>query len=201
MRWPLVSMLVMMASSTASAAFSPCDYTVSYSSGSTVGRACFFEETPAGCPVRVLVPRPASQEVTVIRTGQGFIANTATVTNVGLLEQSYYSFEYLSCDCESLYPTAQFDLLEVDIPEAQPGDLVLIAGADIEIAPAGACPATPWPTEVSISTGGCDRCPNQDDPYGDGEDDDGGGCSSGHPVGLALALGLVALVGRRRRGR
>ncbi len=205
MRWPLMSLLVLTASSAASAS-PPCDYTVSYSNGSTIGTACTFEETPAGCPVRVLVPRPASQEVTLIRTGQGVITNTALVTNAGLLEQQYSTFDYLSCECPRYSATAQFDLLEVDVPEAQAGDLIVIAGADITVGAPGACPSTAWPTEVSISTGGCDLCPDIDgdgdpDTTIDGDDDhDGGGCSTGGSVGLAWALSLVALArGRRRR--
>jgi uncharacterized protein (TIGR03382 family) len=194
-------MLVMLASSSA-AAFTPCSFSVSYSGGSTVSTGCFFEETPAGCPVRVLVPRPTSQVLTLIRPDEGIIANTAIVTNAGLLEQGYSTFEYLSCDCPMSYVTAQFDLLEIDIPEAQAGDLVSIAGASITIGAPGACPSTAWPTEVWISTGGCDRCPDLDgdgDPDTTLDDDDGGGCSAGGPVGLAWALSLLALAGRRRR--
>jgi hypothetical protein len=170
-----------------SAHAAPCSYGVSYN-GSNLTNACFIDVTPAGCPIHTLVPRTTEINVMLYR-GTAVIPNTATMTNVGMLEQSYLSFDYFSCDCPQSNGTARFDEVEINVPEAQAGDIVSLAGADTEIGPAGPCTAAVWPTQVDISIGGCDRCPDRPDDSG---------CSAGGSCFGAI-FGLLAIIARRRR--
>ena len=186
----LLALASLVLASTAYAA--PCNYGVGYSSQG-ITNACFFDATPAGCPVHALVPRPTEVSVTLYR-GDAIIPNTATVTNAGLLMQTYQSFDYFSCDCTRTFGSVQFDEIEIAIPEAREGDNVFVAGAMTEIGPAAPCSPAMWPTQVDIATGGCDPCTN---PH-PGDDT---GCSAGGPVGFGSVLAFLALFTHRRRTR
>jgi hypothetical protein len=157
---------------------------------------------PEGCPLHVLLGHgfePAAVQTTVMRGAQ-VVDVTGTVTTTPITH-GVGTKDYYSCDCDEITVSRMFDIYSVSLVGVVAGETVeWAAGTEYggtTIGPAGPCPAFTYSTNFYEPIA-CDLCP-EPPPGGDDAGPFGGGCEVGGSGSLAVVLGAVLALRRRRR--
>jgi hypothetical protein len=168
---------------------------------------CVAEDVPvpAGCPLDIatgVMLDPA--DITAVRVAMNGTTTplAATATDTGVDTQTFMLPDVASDDCHLTNITINFHKYKIDVPDAQPGDVIaiqspqLIGPINFTIGPADACAAPAGPGDYQVVLD-CEIAEEPDRSEGWGSCAAGGDPS----LGLLVALGVLPLLTRRRRAR
>lgn len=154
-------------------------------------------ELPAGCPLVIYTHAWSDAPPVVYATRD---STQVDVTGDVERDNTLLGVQYPEYNCEGdiesvTHVREEYARYRVAIREPMPGETVTVHGHAVRITTAGACPAEIEPAPVC----GHVLPPCRDDEEADGIGDGGGCQTSGNSFGGAAALGLLALLRRRRR--